>query len=145
MKILLLTAFICLTLNSCKEKKSEIYSDSSIAINGYDPVAYFTENRPVKGSSEYSIQWKGVNWLFSSRDNLNAFLSDPGKYEPQYGGYCAYGCSKGKKATTDPQAWTIVDGKLYLNNSLQVRAKWLMEQKQRIELADKYWPQIKNQ
>lgn len=144
MKSTILAVLICLVLNSCNEKQPEIYSNSSIAINGYDPVAYFTENKPVKGNSEYSFEWKGAHWLFSSKDNMDLFASAPEKYEPQYGGYCAYGCSKGKKATTDPQAWTIVDGKLYLNNSPQVKEKWLMEQKQRIELADKNWPQIKD-
>jgi YHS domain-containing protein len=144
MKITIIAVLTSLLLNSCKEKQPEIYSTSSVAINGYDPVAYFTQNKTVKGVSEFSYEWKGTNWLFSSKTDMDLFSSDPEKYEPQYGGYCAYGCSKGKKATTDPQAWTIVDGKLYLNHSQQVKETWLKDQNQRIELADKYWPQIKD-
>lgn len=144
MKTCILAVLACFILYGCQEKQPEIFSSSSFAISGYDPVAYFTANKPVKGNSEFSYEWKGANWLFSSKANKDLFASNPGKYEPQYGGYCAYGCSKGKKATTDPLAWKIVDGKLYLNHSSEVQEKWLKEQKQRIELADKYWPQIKD-
>ena len=144
MKATIFAVLISLILSSCKEKQPEIYSNGKMAINGYDPVAYFLENKAVKGKPEYSFERKGANWLFSSKNNMDLFALDPEKYEPQYGGYCAFGCSKGKKATTDPQAWTIVDGKLYLNNSPEVKKKWLAEQKQRIELANEFWPQIKD-
>jgi len=144
MKTLILTAFVCLALSSCTNKQPEINTGSSAAINGYDPVAYFTESKPVKGSAEYSYEWKGTNWLFSSRQNLDSFSLHPEKYAPQYGGYCAYGCSRGKKVVTDPNAWTIVDGKLYLNKSLEVKELWLTEQKKRIEMADKNWPALKD-
>ena len=143
MKTTIFAVLVCLVLYSCQEKKPEVYSTSSIAINGFDPVAYFAENKPIKGDAAFTYEWKGANWLFSSKANRDLFVGNPGKYEPQYGGYCAYGCSKGKKATTDPQAWSIVEGKLYLNNSPAVQEKWLKEQKARIELADKYWPEIK--
>ena len=144
MKTVVIAAFVSLMLSSCSSKQPEIYTTSTTAINGYDPIAYFMDNKPVKGSDEYSFKWKDANWLFSSKAHMDMFAHDPEKYAPQYGGYCAYGCSKAKKATTDPNAWTIVDGKLYLNNSLQVKEKWLKEQKERIELADKNWPEIKD-
>lgn len=143
MKTFVLSVLACLLLSSCANKQPEIYSDSSAAINGYDAVAYFTRQMPVKGSQEYAYQWKDANWFFSSKQNLELFQKDPEKYAPQYGGYCAYGCSKGKKATTDPNAWTIVNGKLYLNHSIDVKDLWMKEQKDRIEMADKYWPEIK--
>ena len=144
MKTFFLSALVSLLLSSCASKQPEIFSDSSAAINGYDPVAYFTEQKPVKGKSEFTYQWKDANWLFSSQQNLELFAKDPEKYAPQYGGYCAYGCSKGKKATTDPDAWTIVDGKLYLNHSAEVKNLWMKQQDENIEMADKNWPEIKN-
>ncbi|MDP4264935.1 MAG: YHS domain-containing (seleno)protein [Bacteroidota bacterium] len=141
-----LTALLIVVAASCthNDKMPEIYSSSSYAIGGYDPVAYFTEAKPVKGSEEFSYQWKDANWIFSSKQNLDSFTANPEKFAPQYGGWCAYGCSKGHKATTDPNAWTIVDGKLYLNHSLQVKEGWMKDQKQSIEEADKNWPGIKD-
>src|SRR5215831_5327264 len=79
-------------------QKSEVYITDGKAIKGYDAVAFFTSSRPVKGADNLSYNWKGANWLFSSQKNLEAFRSNPEKYAPQYGGYCAYGASKGKKA-----------------------------------------------
>lgn len=143
MKTFALSVLVCLLLSSCANRQPEIFSDSSSAINGYDPVAYFTDQKPVKGNPEFSYQWKDANWIFSSQQNLELFEKNPEKYAPQYGGYCAYGCSKGKKATTDPNAWTIVDGKLYLNHSAEVKDLWMKEQKERIEMADKQWPEIR--
>jgi YHS domain-containing protein len=144
MKSTVLATLLFAIVTSCSHKKSEIYSSSSAAIGGYDPVAYFTESKPVKGSQEFSYQWKNVNWLFSSQQNLDSFTNNPEKFAPQYGGWCAFACSKGRKATTDPNAWSIVDGKLYLNNSLKVQEKWLANQKESIEQANKNWPAIKD-
>jgi YHS domain-containing protein len=124
--------------------KPEIFSASSQAINGYDPVAYFTEGKPVKGSDEFTYKWKDATWYFSSKQNLDSFENDPEKFAPQYGGYCAYGCSNGRKVPTDPNAWTIVDGKLYLNKSLEIKEKWMKEQEERINQANKNWPAVKD-
>lgn len=144
--ISVLTAFLIVVATSCKHnnKMPEVYSLSSYAIGGYDPVAYFTEAKPVKGNENLSYKWKDANWIFSSKQNLDSFTANPEKFAPQYGGWCAFGCSNGRKAPTDPNAWTIVDGKLYLNYSLQVKEGWMKEQKQRIEKADMNWPQIKD-
>ena len=141
----LLTAILVVITTSCTHKTtSEIFTSSSQAIGGYDPVSYFTESRAIKGSTQFSYEWKDATWLFSSKQNLDSFSANPSKYSPQYGGWCAFGCSNGRKATTDPDAWTIVDGKLYLNHSAEVKEKWMKDQKQRIELADKNWPSIKD-
>ena len=87
-----------------------------VAIKGYDPVAYFTENKAVEGSPAYSHRWLGAVWHFASAKNRDLFKADPGKYAPQYGGYCADGVSFGTVTTNiDPQAWRIIDGKLYLS------------------------------
>jgi YHS domain-containing protein len=144
MKTSVLMSLLIVMVAGCSNKTPEVYCSSSGAIGGYDPVAYFTQNKPVKGSQEFSYRWKDANWLFSSRQNRDLFTSNPEKYAPQYGGWCAYGCSKGRKATTDPNAWTIVDGKLYLNHSIDVKGLWMKNQKESIEAADKNWPGIRN-
>jgi YHS domain-containing protein len=141
----LLMTFLVIIANSCAHKKTtEIFTTASQAIGGYDPVSYFTESKPVKGNEEFSYKWKDATWLFSSKENLDLFTANPENYAPQYGGWCAYGCSNGRKATIDPNIWTIVDGKLYLNHSAEVKEKWMKEQKQRIEQADKNWPAVRD-
>ncbi len=124
--------------------QSKIYSNSStgVAINGYDPVAYFTENKPVEGNADISALWKGAKWHFSSDKNRQTFLAMPDKYAPQYGGYCAFAVSYGSTATTVPEAWSIVDGKLYLNNSLGVRSRWNTDIPGYIKQANKNWPNV---
>ena len=133
--------FICIAASA---QKSPVYTKNNKAINGYDPVAYFTESKPVLGKAELVYLWNGANWHFSTKENLESFKANPGKYAPQYGGYCAYGCSEGHKASTSPDAWTIIDGKLYLNNSAKVREYWNKNRPERIMQADKNWPEIKN-
>ncbi len=87
-----------------------------VAIKGYDPVAYFTQNQAVEGSAKYSYHWLGATWHFTSAENLDLFKADPAKYAPQYGGYCADGVSLGTVTTNvDPKAWRIIDGKLYIS------------------------------
>ena len=145
--ISMVTAFLTLLVISCAgQKTTEIFTESSLAIRGYDPVSYFTDSAAVKGNKEFSYNWKDATWLFSSKKNHDLFVANPEKYAPQYGGWCAYGCSdkEGHKSPTDPNAWTIVGGKLYFNYSLKVKEFWMKEQKQRIEQADKNWPAIKD-
>ncbi|MDK1493097.1 YHS domain-containing (seleno)protein [Sinorhizobium sp. 7-81] len=87
-----------------------------VAIKGYDPVAYFTENKAVEGSPEYSHRWLGATWHFASAEHRDLFMREPSKYAPQYGGYCADGVSLGTVTTNiDPRAWRIIDGKLYIS------------------------------
>lgn len=123
--------------------KSEIYSSTfGGAISGYDPVAYFTQGKPVKGKSAHTLKYKGATWKFSSEKNKQAFKNSPNKYAPKYGGYCAYAVSKGYTASTDPDAWTIVKGKLYLNYSKSVRAKWSKDIPGNIAKANANWPKV---
>jgi len=140
----LLLVICVLACTSLVAQKSEIFTDDSFAIRGYDPVAYFKVNQPVKGNRAYTYKWKNATWLFVSKENADEFAKNPDKYAPQYGGYCAYGCSEGHKATTDPNAWTIVDGKLYLNYNLKVKEYWTKDRYKRIIQADSNWPKIKN-
>ena len=114
------------------------------AIKGYDPVAYFTEGRPVKGSGEFEYEWMGADWRFASAENRNAFAADPEKYAPQYGGYCAYAVSQGTTADIDPEAWKIVDGRLYLNLSRDVQTIWERDVPGYIQRADANWPKIRS-
>ena len=94
------------------------------AIRGYDPVAYFSENKPVKGKEEFQFEWSGAKWLFSSRDNLNLFKAYPERYAPQYGGYCAYGVAIDNLVGIEADKFTIINGKLYLNFDAGVQNTW---------------------
>lgn len=123
---------------------AEVYAPHGKAIDGYDPVAYFTLSRPVKGVDSLSYQWRGAVWLFASRQDLKAFMASPEKYAPQYGGYCAYGTAQGHKASTEADEWTIVNNKLYLNYNGKVKSTWLQDEQGFIQKADKAWPAIKN-
>ncbi len=112
------------------------------AIDGTDPVAYFTEGRPVEGSSEFKHDWNGATWRSSSAENRDLFAANPEKYAPQYGGYCAWAVSQGYTASTDPEAWDIVDGKLYLNYSKRVQETWHRNVPGNISAANANWPKV---
>lgn len=120
--------------------ENPVFSTGGVAINGYDAVAYFASNAPVKGDPAIVSDWNGAIWQFSSQSNKAAFDAAPEKYAPQYGGYCAYAVSKGAKANTEPSAFTIVGDKLYLNYSLDVRAIWGKDIAGNVANADKNWP-----
>ena len=138
--------FVCailIILFSCQSKTGEIYSTAEGAINGYDPVAYFKEGRPVKGQEKYVTEWKDAKWYFSSQTNLEAFDLNPLKYAPQYGGFCAFGTAGGYKASTEPDAWTIVDDKLYLNYNTDVKREWMKDQTRLIHKADSNWVTVR--
>ena len=92
-----------------------VFETDGVAIGGYDAVAYFTDAKAVEGTKQHSFDWYGATWHFVSEANRAAFAKDPEKYAPQYGGYCAFGVSRGYAVKVDPTAWKIVDGKLYLN------------------------------
>ena len=143
-KVILVTAFLITSAGVLFAQKSEVFNPSDKAIRGYDPVAYFTEGKAVKGNENLTYHWNDADWYFSSPQNLNSFSKNPDKYVPQYGGYCAYGLSEGHKAPTDPDAWTIVNGKLYLNYDKDVQGLWTKKQKEYIITADKNWPSVKD-
>lgn len=113
-----------------------------VAIKGYDPVAYFTEGKPVKGSKEFTAMFKGAAWHFSSAENKAKFEAEPEKYAPAYGGYCAYGVASGYLVKIEPDAWAIRDSKLYLNYDRSVQAEWAKSPEKYIEAADKAWPKL---
>ena len=114
------------------------------AIRGYDAVAYFTIGQPTKGSKEFTYEWMGANWLFSSEEHLELFKAEPETYAPQYGGYCAWALAQNKLAPIDPKQWSIVNDKLYLNYNKKIQNKWLKDQAKFISDGDKNWPDILN-
>jgi len=118
----------------------ELNLQQGVALKGYDPVAYFTQSKPVKGSASFAFQWMNSTWWFASAEDRDEFARNPEKYAPQYGGYCAYGVSQGHTAPIDPEAWTIVEGKLYLNYSKGVKKTWSEAIPKHIEEANQNWP-----
>jgi YHS domain-containing protein len=117
---------------------------SGLALKGYDPVAYFTEKKPVAGKAEFTARHQGATYRFSSAANRDAFAAAPEKYAPQYGGYCAFGAAGGYKAPIEPDAWTVVDGKLYLNYNQSVRRQWSSDIPGFVRKADANWPSIRS-
>ena len=119
-----------------------IFETAGVAIAGYDPVAYFTDSKPVEGSKEHTFDWNGASWRFASAEHRVAFARNPDKYAPQYGGYCAFGVSRGYAVKVDPTAWKIVDGKLYLNYDHDVQMEWSKDIAGHIRKADANWPKV---
>jgi len=117
----------------------QFYQEKGIAIKGYDPVSYFTVQKAITGDPAITFSWMGVQWQFSSKENLELFKKQPEKYAPQFGGYCAYGVSENHKSPTDPNAWTVVGEKLYLNYNLKVKELWSKDIPGRIQKADSNW------
>ncbi len=114
------------------------------AVSGYDVVSYHQDSGPVRGDGSFVSEHDGETYLFASKENKATFDADPEKYTPAYGGFCAYGASVGKKFHTDPLAWHIEDGKLYLNLNAKVQKIWLKDVPGFIVKADKNWEDIKD-
>ena len=116
---------------------------SDTAILGFDPVAYFTDGKPVKGQDSFTHEYLGAKWKFASQAHLDLFKSDPRKYAPQYGGYCAYGVAQGVTPETDPAAFVVRDNKLYLNLSKSVQKLWQQDIAGYVKDANNNWPALK--
>ena len=120
-----------------------VFTEDGLAIRGYDPVAYFTDGRPVEGDADHSTEWHGATWRFASDEHLALFLEDPEKYAPAYGGFCAWAvAAKGKLYSTQPENWTIHEGRLYLNYNDDIQARWEQDIPGFISEADRRWPKI---
>ncbi len=118
-----------------------LFSDK--AVSGYDPVSFFTAERPEKGREEFTYRYQEALWLFQSEENRRLFIENPEKYAPRYGGFCAWAvAAKNARAPGNPKYWRVVDGKLYLNYSKSVQAKWLEDVPGYIERADRNWPTL---
>ncbi len=119
-----------------------VFATDGTAIHGFDPVGYFRDRAPVKGRETIALGWRGARWLFASEENRRMFEADPGHFAPRYGGYCAYAMAHGAIASTVPEAWTVYEGRLYLNYSTAVRSQWSQDIPGYIARADKVWPGI---
>jgi len=114
----------------------------NLALKGHDPVAYFTEGKAVEGRKEFTHEYADANWRFASAANRDLFASNPEKYAPQFGGYCAWGISQAKFFDGDPQIWKVVDGKLYVNYNKEIEKTWEQDIPGFIEKADRAWPTL---
>lgn len=135
-KFLLLILALCSLQLAAKNK---IFSSNGIAIKGYDAVAFFNQNRAVKGEAKHQTQWENVNWYFSTLENLNLFKQSPEKYAPQFGGYCALGAAHLGAVPTNPRAFSIHAGKLYFNMTDEVRVTWKLNADFHIQRAEQAW------
>ncbi|MGR2739307.1 YHS domain-containing (seleno)protein [Billgrantia sp. Q4P2] len=122
--------------------EGRIFTRDGLAIGGTDPVAYFTQGQPVQGSPDYQWEWGNATWQFVSAEHRARFQADPEAYAPQYGGWCAWAAARGEAAATIPEAWKIVDGKLYLNFSRLIQWRWERDIPGYIAAADDHWPNI---
>ena len=123
----------------------DFFEVDGLALRGYDPVAYVESNRPSRGLAEHSYIHKGSEFRFASAENRNKFVADPEKYAPQFGGYCALGTANGYKVATEPDAFKVVQGKLYLNYNRKVLAIWSRDEPGYIERANRNWPEVSQQ
>ncbi len=114
--------------------------NDGFALHGYDPVAYFTKGEPTPGQDRFTAEYQGATYRFATAENRDRFAADPANYAPQYGGYCAFGTAMGRKFDGDPQAWSVVDGKLYLNLNKKVQTRWKENPEGFIRGANHNWP-----
>ncbi|MGF1880515.1 YHS domain-containing (seleno)protein [Vibrio splendidus] len=142
-KITLLAALLGASFSLMAADIDMSVDSNDIAIKGYDPVAYFTDSGAVQGSSEFTATYKNAIYQFANSDNRDQFRTNPEAYAPQYGGYCAFGVAMGKKFETDPNAWKVEDGKLYLNLDKSVQKRWLEDTQEFIQDANSNWTTIK--
>lgn len=138
--LLILFTVIALTPAFSQTKTLLNLDKEGVAIQGYDPVAYFTEKKPVKGKPEVYATYKGALYYFATKENKNTFLKEPAKYEPEFGGYCAYGVSKGKLVEIDPAAFQIVNDRLLLQYSLKIRDDFNKDTDGNLTKAKSNWP-----
>jgi hypothetical protein len=119
-------------------------SSTGLALQGYDPVAYFTEGEATPGDWTITASYNDATYRFANEEHRAAFEADPEAYLPQYGGYCAFGAAMGFKFDGDPEQWRIVDGELFLNISADIQERWLTDIPGYVAQADENWPEIAN-
>lgn len=121
-----------------------VYIVGGIALGGTDTVAYFTDGKPVMGSQTYAAEWNGAAWHFANAENRDTFAAAPEKYAPQYGGFCAWAVAARKKLySTQPENWTIENGRLYLNYNDNIQKKWETDKQGFIAKGDLNWPALR--
>ena len=133
---------IAITVVAQTPRGTSFNTTRGVALDGYDVVAYFTNGRAVKGSAANAHVWEGTTWHFASSAHRDEFRKWPEKYAPQFGGFCAYGVSRGYTVAVDPEAWSIVAGRLYLNYSKRVQRTWDQDRSTYIKRAEAHWPAL---
>jgi YHS domain-containing protein len=118
----------------------EINNQSGLALQGYDPVAYFKEGKTSIGDAAITFQWQGATYRFSSLEDRQAFMANPERYAPQFGGYCAFAVSRGTIANGDPHQWAIENDRLFLNNNALAMTLWNQDRPGNIRAGDENWP-----
>lgn len=143
---LVFLSFSFLIVPTAYAGKDPIYTKTfnNYGAGGYDVVSFFDSDTPVKGDKKFSVNHLGADFLFSTQANLDKFIAAPEAYLPQYGGYCAWAMADSKFFKGDPKQWTVLDGKLYLNYSDKIQAKWKADPQGFISAADAVWPDILN-
>lgn len=125
------------------EPAPAVHADAhGVAIGGYDPVAYFTQGRPVMGSAAFAHRWNGAVWRFASAEARDRFAADPEAFAPRFGGYCAWAVSQNYIAPGDPLVWRIVDGRLYLNFNARAKELWEADLAGAIARGNANWPTV---
>ena len=136
----ILTAWLMLLALSATA--GDYFEKDGLALRGYDPVSYFTTNKPQPGVAAHAHTYKGSTFHFATEENRKLFAADPGKYAPQFGGFCAFGASRGYKVSTQPDAFAVVNGKLYLNYNTDIRKQWQSDVPGNIAKAEATWPEV---
>ena len=145
--LMLLTSLSVLTLqalasSSAANKDQGIYAENGVALAGYDVVAYFTENGPVQGSDQYTVEWQDLTWQFMNQEHADLFKAAPEKYEPKFGGFCAFGVTYGQRMKPDMNAWEIHDGRLYLYYDPPTRTEWSESRETNEKAASEEWQKM---
>lgn len=141
MKQLILAAFGVAAILTAGSPVQPVNKDArGLALKGYDPVAYFEQGKPVKGTPQFTYEWMGAKWQFASQQDRDAFAAAPEKYAPQFGGYCSWAVGHNYTADADPEAWKIIDGKLYVNYNKGIQKKWEQDIPKYISDAERNWP-----
>jgi YHS domain-containing protein len=123
----------------------DFFEANGVALGGYDPVAYFEVGKPTQGLMALNHEYRGSIFLFSTHQNRSKFRTAPEKYAPQFGGFCALGTANGYKVKTEPDAFKVVDGKLYFNYNRKVLELWTQDQAGYIKRANENWPEVAKQ
>ena len=144
--LLLLVGLFAACSQEAREAGTTLTGADGVAIEGYDPVASFTQDSPARGRPEFSAQHNGATWWFASAEHRDLFIANPESYTPAYGGWCAYGMAEGYAAETDPvNGWTIHDGRLYLNWDAEISSQWNADRASMLEQSETNWPDVRNQ
>ena len=125
------------------QHEGAVNTEDGVAIQGWDPVAYFTLGEPTEGSAQYSVEWDGAEWWFASAEHRDMFADDPERYAPKYGGYCAWAASQGEVSDIDPDQWAIEGGRLYLNRNARFHRRFHADLAANIAAADRNWPALR--